>query len=108
MPPIKTVKTQLQTQTRLARARGAVNVNADILVAYFHLARVVNLGHNLQRRKRGIRALLRGKYDANNAILNLHAGAGGTEACDWTQVVSALVAVEGRDTHKPVHALFRL
>ncbi len=31
-----------------------------------------------------IRALLRGKYDANNAILNLHSGAGGTEACDWT------------------------
>jgi len=31
-----------------------------------------------------IRALLRGKYDGNNAILNLHAGAGGTEACDWT------------------------
>ena len=34
-----------------------------------------------------IRALLRGKYDANNAILNLHAGAGGTEACDWTQML---------------------
>ena len=31
-----------------------------------------------------IRALLRGKYDGNNAILNLHSGAGGTEACDWT------------------------
>ncbi len=34
-----------------------------------------------------IRALLRGKYDANNAILNLHSGAGGTEACDWTQML---------------------
>lgn len=31
-----------------------------------------------------IRALLRGEYDGNNAILNLHSGAGGTEACDWT------------------------
>ncbi|MDE7296070.1 MAG: PCRF domain-containing protein, partial [Clostridia bacterium] len=30
-----------------------------------------------------IRALLRGKYDASNALLALHAGAGGTEACDW-------------------------
>ncbi len=34
-----------------------------------------------------IRALLRGKYDANNAILNLHSGAGGTEACDWTSML---------------------
>ena len=34
-----------------------------------------------------IRALLRGKYDANNAIMSLHAGAGGTEACDWTQML---------------------
>ena len=34
-----------------------------------------------------IRALLKGKYDNNNAILNLHSGAGGTEACDWTQML---------------------
>ncbi len=34
-----------------------------------------------------IKALLKGKYDANNAILSLHAGAGGTEACDWTQML---------------------
>ena len=34
-----------------------------------------------------IRALLRGKYDNNNAMLNLHSGAGGTEACDWTQML---------------------
>ncbi len=34
-----------------------------------------------------IKALLKGKYDSNNAILSLHAGAGGTEACDWTQML---------------------
>ena len=30
--------------------------------------------------------LLKGEYDANNAILTLHPGAGGTEAQDWTQM----------------------
>ena len=31
--------------------------------------------------------LLSGEYDSNNAILNFHAGAGGTEAQDWTQML---------------------
>ena len=31
--------------------------------------------------------LLSGEYDASNAILTLHAGAGGTEAQDWTSMI---------------------
>lgn len=31
--------------------------------------------------------LLAGEYDANNAILTFHAGAGGTEAQDWAQML---------------------
>ncbi len=31
--------------------------------------------------------LLSGEYDANNAILSFHAGAGGTEAQDWAQML---------------------
>ena len=34
-----------------------------------------------------IETLLKGKYDSLNAILTLHAGAGGTEAQDWTQML---------------------
>ncbi len=30
-----------------------------------------------------IQTLLSGKYDSSNAIVTLHAGAGGTESCDW-------------------------
>lgn len=30
-----------------------------------------------------IKTLLSGEYDSNNAIVTLHAGAGGTESCDW-------------------------
>ena len=31
-----------------------------------------------------IQTLLTGEYDSSNAIVTLHAGAGGTESCDWT------------------------
>lgn len=31
--------------------------------------------------------LLSGEYDKNNAILTLHSGAGGTEACDWVSML---------------------
>ena len=31
--------------------------------------------------------LLNNPYDKNNCILELHAGAGGTEACDWTNML---------------------
>jgi peptide chain release factor 2 len=31
--------------------------------------------------------MLSGKYDANNAYLTVHAGAGGTESCDWAAML---------------------
>ena len=34
-----------------------------------------------------IETLLSGEYDSCNAILTLHAGAGGTESCDWCQML---------------------
>ena len=37
--------------------------------------------------ERRLAALLSGEYDANNAILTFHAGAGGTEAQDWAEML---------------------
>lgn len=34
--------------------------------------------------------LLSGEYDKDNAILTLHAGAGGTESCDWASMLSRM------------------
>ncbi|NLG34803.1 MAG: peptide chain release factor 2, partial [Lentisphaerae bacterium] len=34
-----------------------------------------------------LQSLMTGKFDANNAYLTLHAGAGGTESCDWAAML---------------------
>jgi peptide chain release factor 2 len=34
-----------------------------------------------------IETLLSGNYDKNNAIFTIHSGAGGTEACDWVEML---------------------
>ena len=49
------------------------------------LANMQNLENSLEDFK--IETLLSGKYDSNNAILTLHAGAGGTEAQDWANML---------------------
>lgn len=50
---------------------------------------IVETSHDLEERIMEFRlsALLNGEYDQNNAILSLHAGAGGTEAQDWTSML---------------------
>jgi peptide chain release factor 2 len=35
-------------------------------------------------------AVLDGEYDSHDAIVSIHAGAGGTEACDWTQMLARM------------------
>lgn len=37
-----------------------------------------------------LNALMVGEFDSNNAILEIHAGAGGTEAQDWTEMLQRL------------------
>ncbi|MBV9392678.1 MAG: peptide chain release factor 2, partial [Verrucomicrobia bacterium] len=34
-----------------------------------------------------LRMLLSGEFDRNNAFLTIHAGAGGTESCDWAEML---------------------
>lgn len=41
--------------------------------------------HDLEEIK--VQTYLSGEYDKNNCILEIHAGAGGTEACDWANML---------------------
>ena len=49
------------------------------------LSEINNLEKETERFR--IETLLSGKYDKNNAILDLHTGAGGTDAQDWTEML---------------------
>ena len=46
---------------------------------------IKELSNELEEMK--IRLMLSGEYDRNNAILTLHAGVGGTDAMDWTEML---------------------
>lgn len=49
------------------------------------ISEVKMLAKDLDKLK--IEIMLSGEYDRDNAILNLHAGAGGTDAQDWTEML---------------------
>mgnify|MGYP001206620864 CR=1 FL=1 len=44
-----------------------------------------DLSENYEKLK--LKTLLNGKFDKNNCFLSIHAGAGGTEACDWASML---------------------
>jgi len=44
-----------------------------------------NLGKKLEELE--LQILLSGDYDKNDAVLEIHSGAGGTEACDWANML---------------------
>ena len=52
-----------------------------------------------------ISTLLSGKYDANNAIITLHPGAGGTEAQDWAQMLYRMYTRWANDNNYSVEEL---
>ena len=52
-----------------------------------------------------IETLLSGEYDKNSAILSIHSGAGGTEACDWAQMLLRMYTRWGESRGYKVNTL---
>jgi peptide chain release factor 2 len=44
-------------------------------------------GFNKEIKRIELKTYLSGKHDENNALISIHAGQGGTEAMDWTQIL---------------------
>ena len=70
---------ELETMLLLAEEEGDDSLDAEIEA----------LGEELKHEAEAFKlsALLHGPYDKSNAIVSLHAGAGGTEAQDWTSML---------------------
>ena len=67
------------TLCEMAQEEDDASLLPDVTEGYEMLEKEMN--------ERRLAALLSGEYDSNNAILTFHAGAGGTEAQDWTEML---------------------
>ncbi|HHT65766.1 MAG: peptide chain release factor 2 [Caldicoprobacterales bacterium] len=82
------VETWQKSQAKLEDTKVLIELGQemeDASVVQEVLADVDQLEKDVERMR--LAALLKGKYDANNAIISLHAGAGGTEAMDWASML---------------------
>ena len=52
-----------------------------------------------------LRSILSGQFDANNAILSINAGAGGTESCDWANMLLRMYTRWAEDNNCKVKVL---
>ncbi|RGB66489.1 peptide chain release factor 2 [Provencibacterium massiliense] len=69
----------IETLCELGNEEGDLSVLGEVSEAYEQLERRIE--------EQRLSTLLSGEYDRNNAILTFHAGAGGTEAQDWAQML---------------------
>ncbi len=87
---------ELKTVTAGIKERKDKNQQEAELLELLILEEDTNLEHELEQEvkeeakeleKLSILLLLNGPYDKNNCILEVHSGAGGTEACDWAMML---------------------
>ena len=79
---VKSLKNRIDTNLMLATE---LKNNIDVEVQELLSVEVEELGSLLEGLE--VRILLDGPYDSMGAILEVHSGAGGTEACDWAEML---------------------
>ena len=79
---VKNLKNRIDTNLMLATE---LKNNVDVEVQELLSVELEELGSLLEDLE--VRILLDGPYDYMGAILEVHSGAGGTEACDWAEML---------------------
>jgi peptide chain release factor 2 len=88
----KSLKSRLERFQKLENACEDLKTLNELGMEEDDVSVAAEIGEGLSKLKEKLDALrletlLTGQYDSNNAILTLHAGAGGTEAQDWVQML---------------------
>lgn len=89
---IKTLKSKIENFEAITTQWEDLLTLSDLGLEEQDESVIPEVGEGLEKLKKRleslrIETLLNGPYDKNNAILTLHAGAGGTEAQDWVQML---------------------
>ena len=92
MKELKGLKDTLQTYENLEKTYKDILDFIEIALLEQDASMIEEIGQMLSDFKEGfeqlrIATLLSGPYDKDSAILTLHAGAGGTESCDWVSML---------------------
>lgn len=85
---LKTVTTRIEeTKKKIVSSLDVIDEISDTDVEMMDLLKDEVFGLPKEVSKLEVELLLDGPYDKNNCILEVHSGAGGTEACDWAMML---------------------
>ena len=92
MQKLKTLKNQLEKFNKISSKRDDLYTLCELAIEEEDESIISEIEKDFKEFKKDyedlrLQTLLTGPYDKNNAILTLHAGAGGTEAQDWAQML---------------------
>ena len=92
MKELKSLKSDVETYARLASQYEDIETLLEMGYEENDASLIPEIEESLQEFEATfesirIKTLLSGEYDGENAIVSLHAGAGGTESCDWNSML---------------------